>query len=154
MNILFITVNEKPMKEGYESLEQIVAACSVQLTCRIFHAITSLPPSACLPPKLSPKETPLSPESKTHNINIAANRAPRRAAAGPNARAAPPVNRDGEPPVNVDGEPEPEGENGLDEDRRVPEELRLEGMELTTVVVGNGGKTVEWVAVEDAGRLL
>lgn len=76
------------------------------------------------------------------------------AAVGPNARAASPVNRDGEPPVNADGEPEPEGENGLDQDRRVPEEFRLEGMELTTVVAGNGGKTEEWVAVEDAGRLL
>lgn len=97
-------------------------------------------------PKLSPKETPLSPKSKTHNINTAANRATRRAAAGPNARAA--------PPVNGDDELEPVGENGLDEDPRVPDELRLEGMELTTVVVGNGGITVEWVAVEDAGRLL
>lgn len=49
---------------------------------------------------------------------------------------------------------EPVGENGLDEDRRVPDELRLEGMGVNTVVVGNGGIAVEWVAVEDAGRLL
>lgn len=117
-----------------------------QPTCCIFHAITSLLPSAFPPPKLSPKETPISSESKTHNIKTAANRAPRRAAAGPNALAA--------PPVNGDNELEPVGEDGLDEDRRVPEELRLEGMELTTVVVGNGGIAVEWVAVEDAGRLL
>lgn len=117
-----------------------------QPTSRIFHAITSLAPSAFPPPKLSPKKTPLRPESKTHNINTAANRAPRRAAAGPNARAA--------PPVNGEDKLEPVGENGLDEDRRMPDELRLEGMELTTVVVGNGGIAVEWVAVEDAGRLL
>lgn len=117
-----------------------------QPTSRIFHAITSLAPSASPPPKLSPKKSPLRPESKTHNINTAANRAPRRAAAGPNARAA--------PPVNGEDKLEPVGENGLDEDRRVPDELRLEGMELPTVVVGNGGIAVEWVAVEDGGRLL
>lgn len=67
--------------------------------------------------KPNPNETPLSPESKSHNVNIAANRAPRRDAAGPNARAA--------PPVNGDDELEPVGENGADEDRRVPDELVL-----------------------------
>lgn len=36
----------------------------------------------------------------------------------------------------------------------MPDGLRLEGMELTTVVVGNGGMAVEWVAVEEAGWLL
>lgn len=67
--------------------------------------------------------------------------------AGPNARAA--------LPVNGDDELESVGENGLDdEDRRVPEGLRLKGIELATVVVGNSGIAVEWVAVEDAGRLL
>ena len=78
---------------------------------------------------------PLSPESKTHNINIAASRAPRRAAAGPNARAA--------PLVNGDDELEPVGENGPNEDRRVPDGLMPEGLGLNTVVVGNGGIAVE-----------
>lgn len=74
-----------------------------QSACRICNGIH--PPSY---PSPQPKETPLDPESKTHNINMAANRAPRRATAGPTVRAA--------PPVNGADELEPLGENGTDED--------------------------------------
>lgn len=72
--------------------------------------------------------------------------ATRRAVAGPTVRAA--------PPVNGADELEPPGENGLDEDRRVPDGLKLEVLEFAAVVVGNGGMAVEKAAVEEAGRLL
>lgn len=72
--------------------------------------------------------------------------ATRRAVAGPTVRAA--------PPVNGADELEPLGENGLDEDRRVPDGLKLEVLEFAAVVVGNGGMAVERAAVEEAGRLL
>lgn len=77
---------------------------------------------------------------------MAANITTRRAVTEPTVRA--------EPPVNGAEELEPLGENGLDEDPRVPDGLILEGPELAEVVVGNGGMAVEKAAVEEAGRLL
>lgn len=114
-----------------------------QSTCHICHGINPRPSISPPPP---PKKTPLNPESKTHNINIAAKKAPRRAASGPNVRAA--------IPVNGADELEPLGENGADEYRRVPDGLELEELESATVVVGNGGIAVERAVVEEAGRLL
>lgn len=138
MDILFLNVNEKSTKKGYESPGWITPAYPVASQ----HVISSMRLISHTPsPFHSPNSTqmPLSQESKTHNINIAASRAasraPRRAAAGPNARAA--------PLVNGDDELEPVGENGPNEDRRVPDGLMPEGLGLNTVVVGKGGIAVE-----------
>lgn len=135
MDILSISVNEKSTKKGYKAQSGSWQHAPLPVDMS-YLPCNNLPSPHPLPlPQLNPKETPFSPESKTHNIKIAANRAPTRAAAGPDARAA--------PPVNGDDELEPVGETGPDENRRVPDELILEGLGLTTVVVGNGGIAVE-----------